>query len=193
MPELNLTIHGIRRVKPTSPSHFTSQIERQNNWTNNIAIWEMFFYEDVNGSSTKGFNQNGSSCFWNEDANNYIISKRPYFDTNEWKTTDLTNIFTNNGKRKYGKNLQHMIREIVKCNRGELLPVDMTNSVCKVKGKNGEELSIPLPLKNLRNSKHLSNNSYDELSIIEFMEGKGISFYMFWDLDSTNDMRRIII
>jgi len=33
--------------KKSKISHFSSQVERQSNWTKDVAIWEMFFYEEA--------------------------------------------------------------------------------------------------------------------------------------------------
>lgn len=100
-------------------SRFSKQIRKQRNWTNQVAIWEMFFYENINGKSTSFFNPFGSTCVWHDDVYTYFLANRHLFKRNIWNNNDLTRIFSKGGKRKKGKNFRSIIYQILTCKKGK--------------------------------------------------------------------------
>ncbi|KEZ48902.1 hypothetical protein [Metabacillus indicus] len=164
-------------------SHFTDQIIRQNNWTNEVAIWEMFFYEGIQGTYTHGFNRRGSSCFWSDEAFNYVKSNWAHFTHNYWEISDLNYLFTNGGRRKYSENLQKMVYKILLCEKGKRLPIDIYNSECKLKGRDGRVIIVPLPIMFNKNNDSTKDNINKINDIHTFMLRNGVSFYIYIDLD----------
>lgn len=168
--------------KATKTSHFTNQITRQKKWTNQAAIWEMFFYEEKVGVFNPPYDKNASTCIRHQYANK-LVSSTPSLQM-IWDNTDLENLIKSeqtilfNGTNQ--TNLKTIIFDILTCSFGKPIlinPDDRTFSLTS----NNEEEQVICPIIDM-------TTDDDSNQIIEaFMRENGISFFQQVDIFSLND------
>ncbi len=119
----------------TGKSHFSSQIERQLNWTKSIAIWEMFMNEESPGKLIKPFDTYGSTCIPFFDIDEHMHKNRLL--TKAWCNSDLLTV------AKKNKSLKSIIKDILICRRGKL--IKLNNNRAEINGFQ-ENIVIPIVL-----------------------------------------------
>jgi len=165
--------------KSTKGSHFSNQIKRQSKWTNQAAIWEMFFYEEQGNIFSPPFDNNASSCIRHEYAKS-MIDSNPSLNT-LWNNNDLITLIqsaqTNSFDGTNETNIRQIIYDILICNLGvpisieedsryfNLLSTDNERVVCPVISINGE------------------TNIDQDQRIDSFMTENGLSFFQQLDID----------
>ncbi|PJN67766.1 hypothetical protein BAWEI_07280 [Bacillus mycoides] len=166
-------------------SRFSSQLQRQRKWTNEVAIWEMFFYEQPNRHKGGFYNPYGSTCIWHQDMyNHFMINRRKKFRGGVWDQSDLDSVFSNYGTRKFGDNLAKILYQILTCKMGKPLVLNKGNTSFAITSNNGKIIKdVPTPF--VMNRQGIDTHINNPITL--FMERNGISLYMFFDLDDRND------
>ncbi|MCR8561955.1 hypothetical protein KXD93_30150 [Mucilaginibacter sp. BJC16-A38] len=172
--------------KSSKQSHFTSQIERQSNWSDNAAIWEMFFYENEIGKTDGLFDKNGSTCIKHDFANAVIDStERPALI---WDNDDLENLLIK--ARTAGEetiNIGYILEEILTCKLGKAIEIDETDRYFTLYENDGKKFkNIPIVRfpgdpQLRRGDNTLTGIANDEL-ITGFMQANGLSFLQFMNI-----------
>lgn len=152
-------------------SHFTDQLNRQENYINYFAFWEMFFFEGPSGIDSPPFDPLGSSIVLQPDALIHSIDN------------DLTNIIwtTNHLRtllRHQGRNLFNVMFLFLTCRIGKAYKL-RSKAINQYNYLEFPELdfNIPIPLK-------IDNFKFNEGDpISSFMKNNGFESYYFIDSD----------
>lgn len=157
--------------KPTAnaSSRFSSQLTRQNNWTQSAAIWNMFFNESKVGNINPPFDTNGSACIWHDVAYNYMNANN--LMNRVWKNNDLINLLnnrpTNFRNPNYSTNLRHIIFNILDCRKGIIHNIGDRDTSFIITSKDEKEVEIPI----------LFDFEDQQLTIESFFEETGLRYY----------------
>ena len=150
-------------------SRFTSQIERQNLWTKSGAfIWEMFFNESM-PVKNRPFDEIGSSCLTNFDANQYM-SSHIASPTQLWDNSDLIRFLP------AAMSFKRIIYNMLRCNWGKRIMIN-NNAVTLNSNDKSMAREIPVP-RDIQ-----SNSIIDNPAILNFMEENGLQNYIVFQLD----------
>jgi len=167
--------------KSTKTSHFTNQIERQSKWTNQAAIWEMFFYEEKVGVFNTPFDKNASTCIRHKFAK-ALVNTRPSLQT-IWNNVDLTNLITSEQTTAFDgtneTNLKTVIFDILTCSFGTPITIKPRDRIFTLTSNNEEERAR-CPILNMTNDDDLNQ------TIEGFMAENGLSFFQQVNIISTN-------
>jgi hypothetical protein len=127
--------------KSTKTSHFTNQIERQANWTNQVAIWEMFFYEEKVGVFNSPFDKNASTCIKHQFAQK-LVNTTPSLQT-IWNNSDLTSLIKSEQTTAFDgtneTNLKTIIFDILTCTFGKPILIKPDDRNFTLTSNNQEE------------------------------------------------------
>ncbi len=160
--------------KATKQSHFTSQINRQANWTSQAAIWEMFFYEEQVGTFNTPFDKNASTCIRHQFAKQ-LVSSTPSLRT-VWNNADLTTLIqseqTPNFDGTNETNLKKIIYDILICNFGKPITIKPNDRTFYLQGTD-ERARCPVVSMTPEN---------DNQNIESFMKEVGLSFFQQVDI-----------
>jgi hypothetical protein len=176
--------------KKTKQSHFTSQIERQANWTNQAAIWEMFCYEDAVGNFNSPFDRKASTCIKHQFAKS-LINKTPSLQV-MWNNEDLITLIQSAQSPKFDgeneTNLRTIVFDILTCNFGTAKSIE-PNEPTFTLVSNKEDISIDCPILILapENSDLQKSN---EQKVEGFMQKTGLSFFQQLDIIPPNSEGR---
>lgn len=154
--------------KKPKKSHFSSQIDRQSNWKNNLYIWEFFILDYAFSQQGKVFDDLGSTCIWHKPTYNY--DRQNINSTTLWKQQDLINLVTtpkrkiksNNSQNLYKILLQILLDTTVNKRR------KVKNGSVTVRSNSGEEEEVIIPA-SLKNIEEQSNRFLKQSGIANFL------------------------
>lgn len=150
-------------------SRFSSQLSRQNNWSNSGAyIWEMFFNESPPGQVNPPFDKYGSNCLPHQAAHNYFLARKTP-KTIIWNNRDFLNMLPNS------MNFKEIVYYILICNFGEKFKINNDNFTIT---SNDKEIELLVPIVSKLN---LDIKKNETLNI--FMKKTGLSQYICIDID----------
>lgn len=168
--------------KSSKSSHFTNQIERQAKWTNQAAIWEMFFYEEKVGVFNSPFDKKASTCIRHKFAKTFV-NTTPSLQT-IWNNSDLINLIKSEQTAAFNgtneTNLKTIIFDILTCSFGKSIsvkPHDRSYTLIS----NNEEERVKCPIINMTTDDGLNQ------TIESFMAENGISFFQQVDILFPNE------
>lgn len=157
-------------ITSRNESHFSEQIKKQRKWKDQLAIWEMFFNEGVQGTQSPPFDFFGSSCVWHENAfrfmrANHLISSR-------WTTPKLKILL-----QQDCVNFYTVIYNILSCQNGKVYQTKPKSQSFTFKSETEIESSftIPIPLNdevnfNDRIQDFLTSNDLDNYTFLNLTE-----------------------
>jgi hypothetical protein len=119
-------------------SHFSSQLERQSDWTGEAAIWELFMLEHRIDNEPDYFDPWAATCIWHHEA--YPFDNTYRDQSTSWNDDDLSDLAER--ARSRPKNIKAMVERAARCNEGEYLPIESRN--VRITSDNDED-SIEVP------------------------------------------------
>lgn len=147
------------------PSHFTDQLNRQCQFKDDFAIWEMFYSSKNHTQSWTTSNQ-GSTCTWHDETHDF---QRGNINNRNWTRTDLAKMIG-----VHGKDIYQIIYSIIICAKGRRHKVD-SNAV-KIEIDNS---SHEIPLIN----NEIEEEQNEEI-IRTFLRKNNLGFYSHLQLDN---------
>lgn len=165
-PKIAKPNHKWDKLDSSSISHFTSQLQRQHYWCENIAIWELFINE-TNFGIPSPLDYYGSSCIWHSHAYDFSHTRQLVYKT--WTTDMLKQALA-----LYGMGLFSVIYDIVSCRAGKIIKKVDGDANLRVSSAYNDNLILDIPLPNTFNE--------DDALIASFMESNGLTGYIFIDL-----------
>lgn len=158
--------------KSTKTSHFTNQITRQSKWTNQAAIWEMFFYEEKVGVFNPPFDKNASTCVRHKFAQ-ALVNSTPSLHI-IWNNVDVTNLIQSEQTKTFNgtneTNLNEIIFDILTCSFGRPIVIKPDDRTF-VLTSNDEEERARCPIIDMTTDED-SNQQVEG-----FMAENGLSFF----------------
>lgn len=127
-------------------SHFSDQLQRQQRWSREAAIWELFIHEHAYGDQPNGYEAWASTCVWHDEAFPFDNTYRRVEDI--WTDTDLTSMVTG-FVRSRSKNLQAVLDQACRCQRGRYIPINQNGHVNLTADNDEETVLIPASLETL--------------------------------------------
>jgi len=107
------SIYKSKKSKNYSKSRFSTQLEKQNTWSQSGAIiWELIINEAEPGKSINNFDPNGASCVTHEHAYKMLKTTKKSSSV-LWTNNDLAQLL------KEKLNFQNLIWDILSCKRGK--------------------------------------------------------------------------
>ncbi|MBD2247500.1 hypothetical protein [Nostoc sp. FACHB-888] len=133
-------------VTSSNKAHFHDQLIRQNKWSSEVGIWELFINDHVPGFPLKGFDKYGSTCIWHQDAYQYTKEKaesiyhhKPkYLVWNNKKLQECIEQLPYNPL-----NIEDVLISILIGKMGKAIPV-IGNSLVTIKSSEEESINIPV-------------------------------------------------
>ncbi len=113
----------------TGLSHFSDQLERQKRWNNTLVIFEMFYCEYPFGKQPPFLDERGSSCLWQEDAQNFR-SRRSNPDA-IWSQSELQTLLQQNGT-----DIPSVMHQFGECAKGRVIRMVRPDEIAR-------EFSLP--------------------------------------------------
>ncbi|MDG4655260.1 hypothetical protein [Chryseobacterium arthrosphaerae] len=169
-PLLNLPDHPWDYLSTRGISHFSEQISKQNIWSNQFAIWEMFFNETSNDAFSPPFEYFGSTCFWHINALNYMNSKTLMLVP--WKTSNISDLASTSSQNFYT-----IIFDIVSCKQGKIYSIKEGDINLTIINEKDESIKLDIPLPTLGNqefdekiNRFLIENEFDNYLYLDFSE-----------------------
>jgi hypothetical protein len=163
--------------KKSKVSHFTDQINRQSEWSDSAAIWEMFFLEKKPGDLVHPFDKNGSTCVRHQFAKDYIDG--PTAPATIWDNEDLEKLIVSSHSDAYTgldqSNLKEIISDVLTCKFGPPILVKPFDGYFLLRPNKGESVAIPVP--------NLELNNGNEINLSEFMGSHGLSFFQYMTIE----------
>ncbi|MEH1925390.1 hypothetical protein [Nostoc sp.] len=132
------------KTSSSNKAHFHDQLTRQNKWSSEVAIWELFINDYVPGFSLKGFDKYGSTCIWHQDAYKYTEEKADamsYPKDFVWNNKNLQECIE---QLPYNPlNLEDVLISILIGKVGKVIPVT-GNGLVTIKSSEEERIDIPV-------------------------------------------------
>lgn len=167
--------------KSNKTSHFTDQIRRQSNWTNQAFIWEMFFYEEKPNIINTPFDQYASTCIPHSFAMNEI-NTNPNLSV-LWDNNDLNNLIQNTQTNGYqGRNetnLRTMIYNLLRCKYGTPIKIDEYDRSINLYSENLNE-QIRIPRIDFNEQSDAKNNDV----VSTFMTKTGLQMFQYFKIEN---------
>jgi hypothetical protein len=155
--------------KKSGISHFSDQLQRQSQWTEHTAIWELFIVGQKPRKQPPHFDPWASTCIWHKDT--YEFDKTWRSSASLWKDSELEKLVRSiSGKQK---NLMAMLQGACQSKKGNYMPI--LNGKVRLTSSDGTDrtISIPAALQILDNLDILSG----------FCEENGIANFLFLEID----------
>jgi hypothetical protein len=130
----------------TKISHFSDQLRRQQRWSREAAIWELFIHEHAFGDQPNGHEGSASTCIWHRDAFPFDNTYRNVKDL--WTDSDLTTLVSDY-VRSHSKNLYSVIDQACRCQHGEYIRINRDGHVNLTADNDEETVRVPASLETL--------------------------------------------
>lgn len=164
----------------TTRSHFAKQLESNNHWGNNVAFWYMFIMNYPIGENSPPLDAFGSTCVFHREIYDYY--DKNLNENHLWTLQDILNI----GKPPL-TNLYEVIFEMLICNRGTKMKINLEESTFNVNNENNANgIDIPLPY---RPSKDKPNPTE---RISKFMAENNLGAYHYYNFTKLSDSLKTI-
>jgi hypothetical protein len=167
--------------KSSKKSHFTDQINRQAEWANEAAIWEMFFLEERPNTIKKPFDKYGSTCVKHKFAKAYIDG--PHVPSTIWDNTDLERLINSSLTDAYTgigqSNLHELIIDVLTCKFGQAIEIEPSDSFFELTSASGKQVRVPVP--------NLGLSENRPFILEEFMGEYGLSFFQYMNISQKED------
>lgn len=108
--------------KSTGNSHFSSQLQRQSNFSSEFIIWEMFYCDYAYTKQPRPFLDGTSSCILHSEAQTFD-SKRSI--KTAWTDQELIDLHNSSAVFK----VDDIIESVCECSLGKAIPIDRTDSL----------------------------------------------------------------
>ena len=169
-PQITINNYGWDYLSSRNMSHFSEQIKNQHKWINEIALFEIFFNEGIDGYLSPPFEYFGSSCIWHNNAYQFMHKENLIF--NSWTTDKLKKILEKNSVSIYS-----VIFDIISCKQGKKHKIDMAKQSVNIISDQNKEIifEIPLPFEN--------EDIQEDKRILDFLNQNNIENYTFINLD----------
>lgn len=106
----------------TGLSHFSDQLNRQRNYRDKFAIFEIVYCEYPFFSEPSYMQKHGSSCIWHEDAFNFMNKRKT--PNGIWDKNEIVNLM------KAGNySIDKIISDICNCKHGEAVRMNKPNEI----------------------------------------------------------------
>lgn len=146
-PRLSLNSYNWDSIqKKSNISHFSDQLLRQRQWSQEAAIWELFIHEHAYGEQPRGFETWASTCVWHFEALPFDTTYRNAKEI--WTHDDLTDLVTDHVRTK-PKTLQTVIEQACRCSRGQYQPISRNGYVDLTTEDEDETIRVPASLESM--------------------------------------------
>lgn len=106
----------------TGLSHYSDQLDRQNKFNSNLAIFEIFYCEYPFGKQPSYMKDRVSSCIWHDEA--FLFKNNRMSPDKVWNRADLESLLKK-GNIKIGE----VMEQICQCQKGSPISMDNYESI----------------------------------------------------------------
>jgi hypothetical protein len=167
--------------KSNKISHFSDQILRQSNWSDQAFIWEMFFYEEKPNIINSPFDQYASTCIPHQFALSEINSNSSLM--NLWNNNDLKTLIQKTQNQGYqGRNetnLKTMIYNLLICNYGKPIQINESDGAINLVSENLKE-EVRIPRIDFNEQSDARNNDI----VSGFLEKTGLKMFQYIKIEN---------